>query len=96
LLWRYLASACRPKPGESGCELPKAKFGAIIPRQRASAPVSVSYVANEFITINGTPRQTNKFVISSEGSPEWSLWLDNDKKLIRVLIPSEATEALRD
>jgi len=96
LLWRYLASACRPKAGESGCELPKAKFGAIIPRQRASAPVSVAYVANEFITINGTPRQTNKFVISSEGSPEWSVGLDNDKKLNRVLIPSEATEAIRD
>jgi len=96
LLWRYLASSCRPKPGESGCELPRTKFGTIIPRQRASAPVSVAYVANEFVTVNGTPKQANKFIISAEGSPEWSLWLDSDKKLVRVLIPSESTEVIRD
>jgi hypothetical protein len=76
--------------------LPKAQFGAIIPRQRASAPVSVAFAGNEFINIQGASRQVNKFVISSEGSPEWSLWIDSDKKVVRVLIPSEATEALRD
>jgi hypothetical protein len=96
LLWRYLAASCRPKSGETGCELPKTQFGAIIPRQRASAAYSVAYVASEFITIKGAPRQVSKFVIASEGSPEWSLWIDSDKKLVRVLIPSESTEVLRD
>jgi len=96
LLWRYLATTCRPKPGEAGCELPKAQFGAIIPRQRASTPVSVAFAGNEFINIQGASRQVNKFVISSEGSPDWSLWIDSDKKVVRVLIPSEGTEAVRD
>ncbi len=34
LLWRYLASFCKPRPGGDGCDLVRGRFPVLIPRRR--------------------------------------------------------------
>jgi hypothetical protein len=95
LAWRYLAGNCRPDPGASGCKLPRAQFGALIPRQRTSMLVNMEYVGRETINVHGQKRELSRFNLQSDGL-DWGLWLDEEYKLIRVYIAADATEVVRD
>jgi hypothetical protein len=95
LLWRYLGTSCIPKPGENGCRLEPAKYGFIIPRQRTSGMATISYIGKEPFMLHGAAKELDKFELSSDFG-DWLLYLDSDKKLVRVLVPGEATEVLRD
>jgi hypothetical protein len=95
LAWRYLGGNCRPEPGAPGCRLPKAQFGALIPRQRTSMLVNLEYLGKETLNIHGKPRELSKFSLQSEGM-NWGLWLDGNYKLVRIYIAADATEVLRD
>jgi hypothetical protein len=95
LLWRYLGSGCVKKPGENGCPLEPAKYGFVVPRQRTSGMVTVSYIGKETIMFHGTAVELNKFGLSSDFG-DWLLYLNDSNKLVRVLVPGEATEVIRD
>lgn len=95
LLWRYLGSTCKPAPGQVSCLLPKTEFGVIIPRQRASTMVALEYVGRETINYKGANRELARFNLTSE-SGNWIFWVDETHKLVRILIPDENTEVLRD
>jgi hypothetical protein len=95
LLWRYLGSGCVVKPGEKGCPLEPAKYGFIIPRQRTSGMATISYIGRETIMLHGAAVELSKFSISSDYA-DWLLYLDENNKLLRVLVPGEATEVIRD
>jgi hypothetical protein len=95
LAWRYLAGSCRPEPGNAGCKLARAQFGALIPRQRTSLLVNIEYVGKEMVNVHGQKRELSRFNLQSEGL-DWGLWLDENHKLIRVYIKADATEVVRD
>jgi hypothetical protein len=95
LAWRYLGADCKATPGQSGCKLPRAQFGALIPRQRTSLLVSMEFVGPETVTIRGQQRRLNRFNLQGDGM-DWALWLDDTYKLIRIVIASNGTEVLRD
>lgn len=95
LLWRYLGSGCVIKPGEKGCPLEPAKYGFVIPRQRTSGMATVSYIGKETVMLHGATKELNKFGLSSDFG-DWLLYLDENNKLVRVLVPGEATEVIRD
>ena len=95
LLWRYLGSGCVIKPGQNGCPLEPAKYGFVIPRQRTSGTATISYVGKETIMLHGAAKELNKFSLSSDFG-DWILYLDENNKLVRVLVPGEATEVIRD
>lgn len=95
LAWRYLGANCRPEPGAPACKLPRAQFGALIPRQRTSMLINVEYLGRETVTIHGQKRELSRFNLQSEGL-DWGLWLDENYKLIRVYIAADATEVVRD
>ena len=92
LLWRYLAQACGSKPD---CQPGKSQFAVIIPRQQNSAPVTLEYVGREPLTLHGQQRVLDHFRISMEESV-WSVWMDSEYKVQRILIPDSNTEVLRD
>ena len=94
LLWRYLTSACQPRPNGSGCDLARRRFPVLVPRQRLSSSVFIEFKGEEELPINGRPEHLRHFVIQTEG-PEWHLWLNDTHKLLRISIPSERTEILR-
>lgn len=96
LIWRYLATACRQEKGEVQCPAgQKTQFGALNPHQRSSLPITVEFTGRDKITIRGSERELNKFMLRSEGG-DWTMWLDNQFKLQRILIPSDNTEVVRD
>lgn len=96
LVWRYLALACKQEKGVVQCPAnQKTQFGGMNPHQRASLPLSVEFSGRDKISIRGTERELNKFILRSEGG-DWTMWLDDQFKLQRILIASDSTEVVRD
>lgn len=96
LLWRYLASICKPVNGETQCAQQKSRFGVIIPHQHTSAIVDVEYLGRENVSLHGTPQELAHFRITSEETADWELFLDSHQKLVRILIPAMNTEVVRE
>ena len=94
LLWRYLATVCKPVSGQLQCASQKTQFGAIVPRQRASSMVSVQFVGRDQLTLHGQTLELSHFRLTD--TDDWDLWLDASQKLVRILIPSLQTEVLRE
>jgi hypothetical protein len=95
LVWRYLGAGCHPAPGQAQCKLSRTEFPALVPRQHTSLLVSMEYIGTEMVTVRGSQRQLNRFKLTAEGV-DWTLWLDQNYKLIRISIAGDKTEVLRD
>jgi hypothetical protein len=95
LAWRYLAAGCRPEGTSLQCNPAPAQFGILIPNQHASATVSMGYKGREKVMVKGVPKELGAFRLQTEAG-DWILYLDENQKLVRILIPSENTEILRD
>ena len=94
LLWKYLAMSCRQDKGVLACPLKqRTQFGTLNPHGRM--PVSVEFSGRESLTIRGVQRELSRFELKSDAG-DWSLWLDDQFKLIRIVIPDESTEVVRD
>lgn len=96
LAWKYLAIGCRHEKGELQCPRGQnTQFGTLNPHTRSSMPVSLTFAAKEKIAIRGVDRELNRLEMKTEGG-DWTLWLDDQFKLVRILVPGENTEVLRD
>lgn len=97
LAWRYLASACKTEGGSLKCPQDAAEFGTLVPQDRISVPVRIELVGKEKVNIRGAQRDLLHLKLTGESS-EWGLWLDDQDhyKLIRVAIPADDTEVVRD
>jgi hypothetical protein len=97
LAWRYLASACKTEGGSLKCPQDPAEFGTLVPQDRMSVPVRMELVGKEKVTIRGAQRDLLHLKLTGE-SFDWGLWLDDQDhyKLIRVAIPADDTEVVRD
>ena len=97
LAWRYLAQNCKAEAGKFQCVSGPISFGVVIPEGRTSMRVSLEPVGNEKVQIRGTERQLPRFTLKSE-SGEWALWLDDQDrfKVVKIAIPAEKTEVIRD
>lgn len=95
LLWRYLAAGCAPSGDNRTCKLEKASFGVFVPRQQAPVTVALEYKGREKVALKGAETELDRFDLQSEDST-WSLWVDANYKLQRVVIAAENTEVLRD
>jgi len=97
LAWRYLSAACKTEGGSFKCQQGPAEFGALVPQDRTSMPVRMEMVGKEKVTVRGVERNLLRVNLTGE-SFEWGLWLDDQDhfKLIRVAIPADNTEVVRD
>jgi hypothetical protein len=97
LLWRYLSADCKSDAGNLKCQQDPADFGTLVPQDRTSARVRVELVGQDKVTIHGSEHELLRFSLSGEDFA-WSLWVDpqNQFKLMRVAIPADNTEVLRD
>jgi hypothetical protein len=94
LLWRYLATSCKPRPIGDGCDLTRTRFAVLIPRRRTSAEVFIEFKGYDDTPLNGRPQHLRHFLLQTDG-PDWHLWLDPNHKLLRISIPDTQTEILR-
>lgn len=96
LVWKYLATGCRQDKGVVSCpQNQQVKFGALNPHQRSSLLVSLAFTGKEKVPVHGAERELNHFLLKSDAG-DWSLWLDDQFKLIRILVASDNTEVVRD
>jgi len=96
LAWKFLATSCKRENGELKCPLKqRTQFGALNPHARASMPVSVEFAGREKVSIRGADREFNRLDLKSD-TGDWTLWLDDQFMLQRILIPVDNTEVVRD
>ena len=95
LAWLYLGKYCKPNPSSGACNLKRAQFGALVPRQRTSILVNMEYVGRETVSVHGQKRELSRFNLQGDGL-DWALWLDENHKLIRVYVASDSIEVVRD
>lgn len=96
LAWKFLATGCRQDNGRIACpQNQQVKFGVINPHQRSSLLVSMAFTGKEKIPVHGVERELDHFVLKSDAG-DWSMWFDDQFKLVRILVASDNTEVVRD
>jgi len=97
LAWRYLGADCKPENGRLKCAKSPIEFGVLVPQDRSSMRVRVNFVGMEKIPIHGSERELMRLSLAGDGF-EWALWVDDQDhfKLMRVAIPADETEVVRD
>jgi hypothetical protein len=93
LAWRYIGQSC--KPTDKQCNMPKTKFGGLVPHTASPITISIEYKGIEKINIKGTELSLRRFDLDVD-DVIWSMWMDDNYKLLRILVPSSNTEVLRD
>jgi hypothetical protein len=94
LAWRYLAQACGGKLEH--CRPARTQFGVLVPRQRLTLTATLAYIGPEKVKVKGAELELNRINLKLADDPEWALYLDGNLKLIRVDIPAENTEVVRE
>jgi hypothetical protein len=93
LAWRYIGASC--KPTDTQCSMQKTKFGGLVPHTATPVLINIEYKGPEKITVKGNEVQLRRFDLDVDGV-KWALWMDENYKLIRILVPENNTEVLRD
>ena len=94
--WRYLAATCRHE--EQGVQCPvnqPAQLLTLNPHLHESQAVTLEYLGRDTVRLRGTSRELKKLALRCE-SEVWTLWLDDQFKLVRVVVLGDGTEVLRD
>jgi hypothetical protein len=97
LVWRYLSADCKSEGGSLKCQQGPSEFGVLVPQDRGSLRVRLELIGVEKVSIRGADRQLLRLDLTGEDF-KWSLWVDaqDQFKLIRVAIPADDTEVVRD
>jgi len=96
LAWKFLGSSCKQEKGQLQCPLKqRAQFGTMNPHQHSSAPLAAEFLGREKVTIKGGERDLIKLELKSDAGT-WQLWLDDQFKVMRMLVVGENTEVVRD
>jgi hypothetical protein len=95
LAWRYMAGGCKAGAKEMECKLGPEKFGILVPQALNTSTVTMESVGWEKVPVRGAERTLIRLNLKTD-SGDWALWLDNNYKLVRMLIAGENTEVLRD
>ena len=97
LAWRYLAADCKAEGGNLKCQQGAVEFGVLVPQDRNSLRIRVELIGKEKVQIRGAERDLLRVNLTGENL-QWALWLDDQDqfKLIRVAVPADDTEVVRD
>ncbi|MBI2683605.1 MAG: hypothetical protein HYX26_10420 [Acidobacteriales bacterium] len=95
LLWKYMAMGCQTNPqGGQDCNLLETRMPVFNPHQGESQLLTLKFLGTQRLKWKGQDKVMNLFSVKSEGT-EAMVWLDG-YSLVRVLVPAEHTEVLRD
>ena len=97
LVWKFMAAICtKLANGQMQClTKQRTQFGTLDPRQHSSAPLSAEYLGREKINFKGSPQEFNKVEFKTDAG-NWQLWLDDQFKVMRIVIEGDNTEVSRD
>jgi len=92
LAWRYLAGQCA---ASSPCALTPTDFRVVIPHQHSSGTVHIEFKGREKVSIKGAETELNHLLLHADDL-DWSLYLNDNQRLVKVEIPAQQTEAVRE
>ena len=96
LAWRFLATVCKQDKGQVQCpSKQRAQFGTMNPRQHSSAALTAESLGREKVTLKNGPQELNKLELRND-TGTWQLWLDDQWKVMRIVIAGENTVVDRD
>ncbi len=97
LVWRYLAAACKQEGGSLKCQQSPAEFGVLVPQDHTSIHIRLELVGKEKVTVRGSARELLRLNLTTD-DVAWALFVDETDqfKLVRVEIPADNTEVVRD
>lgn len=95
LAWRYMAGGCKPGAQGTECKLSPEKFGVLVPQALTTATVTMESAGWEKVSIRGAERSLIRLNLKTDNG-DWALWLDSSYKLMRMMIPGQNVEVLRD
>ena len=95
LVWRYLALGCTAKPEGLSCNPAPQQFGVLIPTQHASEIVTVDFKGKEKISLKGKDLECSSFRLHTDDS-NVLVYMDNEKKVVRILASASGLEVVRD
>jgi hypothetical protein len=96
LAWKFLGASCKQDKGQLQCPLKqRAQFGSLNPHQHSPAPLSMEFLGREKISLKSGPQDLLKLELKSDAST-WQLWLNDQFKVMRMVIVGENTEVDRD
>ncbi len=93
LAWRYIGASC--KPGDAQCNMPKTKFGGLVPHTATPVVINIEYKGLEKVKLKGSEVELRRFDLDVDGM-QWAMWMDDNYKIQRILVPEQNTEVLRD
>ena len=96
LAWKFLGASCKQDKGQLQCPLKqRAQFGTLNPRQHAPAPLTMEFLGREKISLKTGQQDLLKLELKSESST-WQLWLNDQFKVMRMVVVGENTQVDRD
>ena len=97
LAWRYLASDCKQDGAAFKCQRVPGDFGVLVPQDRTSLHIRMELVGAEKVNIRGSERELLRLNLKGD-NVDWALWVDDHDqfKLMKVAIPADNTEVVRD
>jgi hypothetical protein len=96
LAWKYLATTCKQENGQISCPLKQpVQLGTLNAHSRQSMAVTMQYAGREKISLHGADREMIRLDVKTEIG-DWTLWLDDQLKLQRILDQTTNSEVLRD
>jgi hypothetical protein len=93
LVWRYLAEACGGKLQQ--CRPGRTSFGVLVPQQRTTTVVTLQYTGIEKVNVGRNERELRRISLKAAEEDEWILYLDSNLKLVRIDIPGQKSQVLR-
>jgi hypothetical protein len=96
LAWKFLGASCKEDKGQVQCPLKqRAQFATMNPHQHSSAPLSAEFLGREKVSLKSGQQDLLKLELKTEAGT-WQLWLDDQFKVMRMLVVGENTEVERD
>lgn len=96
LAWKFLGASCKQDKGQVECPLKqRSQFGTLNPHQHAPAPLSIEFLGREKVFVKSGTQDLLKVELKIESST-WQLWLNDQYKVMKMVIVGENTEVVRD
>jgi len=109
LLWWYLARGCRKENNDLMCGT--GKFVILVPHQHVSGNATLELVGQDKVMVKGAERELNKVKLETNGpqsltwlndqsrdsdAAQWTLWVDDQYKIIKMTVAGSNVEVVRD
>ena len=96
LAWKFLGASCKQEKGQLQCPLKqRSQFGTLNPHQHSPAPLSMEFLGREKVSLKSGPQDLLKLELKGEADT-WQIWLNDQFKVMRMVIVGENTQVDRD